>query len=41
MKGKKITVKERVKQFKDGFYEDSLVLFCKFCEHCFDFSRIP
>ena len=40
MKGKKITAKERVEQFKDEFYEDSGVLFCKFCEHCLDFSRI-
>ena len=40
MKGKKITAKERAEQFKDEFYEDSGVLFCKFCEHCLDFTRI-
>ena len=40
IKGKNITAKERVEQFKDEFYEDSGVLFCRFCEHCLDFSKI-
>lgn len=36
----KVTAAERAKQFSDDFYDDSHVLFCKYCNHSVDFVRI-
>ena len=36
----KITAKERVKQFPTELYEDSGILFCRFCDHSLDFIRL-
>ena len=36
----RITAAERAKQFKTDFYADGGVLFCRFCEHSVDFTRV-
>ena len=36
----RVTAAERAKQFKTDFYADGGVLFCRFCEHSVDFTRV-
>ena len=36
----RVTAKEREKQLKTEFYTDGGVLFCRFCEHSFDFTHV-
>ena len=36
----RVSAEERAKQFKDDLYADSGVLFCRYCEHSVDFSRV-
>ena len=36
----RITAEEREKQFNTDFYADGGVLFCRFCEHSVDFTRV-
>ena len=35
-----VTAEERAKQFETDFYADGGVLFCRFCEHSVDFTRV-
>ena len=37
---KLIPVKDRAAKFNEDFYKYSKLLFCKFCQHSIDFSRI-
>ena len=36
----RVTAEERARQFKDDLYADGGVLFCRFCEHSIDFTRV-
>ena len=36
----RITTEERAKQFSEDMYSDGGVLFCRFCAHSVDYTRI-
>jgi len=36
----RLTAEERAKQYSIDFYTDDAVLFCRFCEHSVDFTRL-
>lgn len=36
----RLTADARASQFPDDFYSDGGILFCKFCDHCVDFTRL-
>ena len=36
----RVTAEERAKQFHSDLYADGGVLFCRFCEHSIDFTRV-
>ena len=40
VKEQRMAAEKRTKQFSEVFYEDDGKLFCKFCSHCLDFTRI-
>ena len=35
-----ISCADRAEQFKDDFYQDGNLLFCKFCQHSVEYTRV-